>query len=144
MPRHRPQPLPATTLLVACWLLLSIAWTHLVTGVALAGLIGVHLRTRSSRVALLVRGDPRPGSARRTRRRLGYGLFLATAAAMTVTGLLHWADVPPQYLWHGGISYLLLTLVLVHLWSVRRPLLARLRRPAAPAGQTDTTRGGGT
>ena len=119
--------LPVLGLLVLCWLLVPIAWAHLATGLALAGLIGVHLRTRPRQVARLPLRDRRPGSARQAGRRLGYGVFLAAAAAMTVTGLLRWSGVPPQYVWHGGISYLLLTLVVVHLWSIRRPLRARLR-----------------
>jgi hypothetical protein len=123
--------LPVLGLLVACWLLLPIGWAHLLTGVALAGLIAVHLRTRPHPVARLFRRDLRPVSARRVGRRLGYWLLLVTAAAMTVTGLLRWAGVAPQYVWHGGISYLLLTLVVVHLWSVRRPLRTRLCPAAA-------------
>ena len=119
--------LPVLGLLVLCWLLVPIAWAHLATGLALAALVGVHLRTRPRPFGRLFRGDHPSGSARQLGRRLGYGVFLATAVAMTVTGLLRWAGAPPQYVWHGGISYLLLTLVVVHLWSIRRPLRARLR-----------------
>ena len=119
--------LPVLGLLVLCWLLVPIAWAHLATGLALAALIGVHLRTRPRPFARLFRRDRRAGSPRQLGWRLGYGVFVAAAIAMTVTGLLRWAGVPPQYVWHGGISYLLLTLVVVHLWSIRRPLRARLR-----------------
>jgi len=119
--------LPVLGLLVLCWLLVPIAWAHLATGLALAALIGVHLRTRPRPFARPFRHDRPLGSVRQLGRRLGHWVFLAAAVAMTVTGLLRWAGVPPQYLWHGGISYLLLTLVVVHLWAIRRPLWARLR-----------------
>lgn len=119
--------LPVLALLVGCWLLLPLAWAHLATGLVLAGVIGVHLRTRARPVRRLFRRDTRPISARQVVRRAGYWVFVAAAAGMTATGLLRWAGVAPQYLWHGGVSYLSLTLVVVHLWSVRRPLRARLR-----------------
>jgi len=41
--------------------------------------------------------------------------------------LLRWAGISPEYLWHGGISYLVVGLASVHVWSVRRLLSARIR-----------------
>lgn len=110
--------LPVLAGLVLCWLTIPVFWAHLATGLALIVLIGVHLRTRRRRVL-----------SGRTRHRFGYGLLLLAATAMSATGLLRWAGVPPQQVWHGGISYLLLGLVVVHLWVVRRALRARTRRP---------------
>ncbi|MEU9831700.1 hypothetical protein AB0D67_09165 [Streptosporangium sp. NPDC048047] len=121
--------LPVLGFLVACWLLVPVAWAHLATGVALAGLVGVHLRTRSRRVARLRRRGSRPKSARAQARRWGYRLLLASVGAMAVTGSLRWVGAPPEHTWHGGFSYLMLTAVVAHLWSVRRPLRARLRPP---------------
>lgn len=132
--------LPVLALLVICWLLVPVAWAHLTTGVALIGLIGVHLWTRRRRLRRLFRRNSPALSARRLARRFGYWLFLAAAAAMTVTGLLRWAGVAPQYVWHGGVSYFLLSMVAVHLWSIRRPLRARLRsdRGSPPSGRRPT------
>lgn len=118
---------PVLALLVICWLLVPVVWAHLTTGLALIGLIGVHLWTRRRRLGRFFRRNRPALSARRVARRFGYGLFLAAAAAMTVTGLLRWVGVAPQYVWHGGVSYFLLSMVVVHLWSIRRPLRARLR-----------------
>jgi hypothetical protein len=123
--------LPVLALLVICWLLVPVAWAHLTAGLALIGWIGVHLWTRRQRLGRHFRLDGPALSSRRVARRWGYGLFLAAAAAMTVTGLLRWAGVSPQYLWHGGVSYLLLGLVVVHFWAIRRSLRARLRSDRA-------------
>ncbi len=132
-PRRLPPALhtdlPVLALLVLCWLLVPVAWAHLTAGLALIGLIGAHLWTRRGLRGRLFRCHGPPLPARQVGRRFGYGLFIAAAAAMTVTGLLRWTGVAPQYLWHGGVSYLLLGLVVMHLWSIRRPLRARLRRP---------------
>ncbi len=78
--------LPVLAALVLCWLTISVAWAHLATGMALVGLIGVHLRPRWPQV----------------RRRLGYWSFLAAAAGMTVTGLLRWAGVAAAHLARRG------------------------------------------
>jgi hypothetical protein len=104
-------------LLVAAWLTVPVFWAHLVTGLTLIAVIGIHLLTRR-RVPL--RGG-------RARRRIAYAAFLLAATAMATTGLLRWVGIPPQYLWHGGISYLVLGLASVHVWSVRRRLRARIR-----------------
>jgi len=95
----------------------SVYWAHLITGLALIAMVGMHLATR------------RRSPLRRARagRRLAYALFLVAAAAMAVTGLLRLAGVQPHHVWHGGISYLVLGLVVVHVWSVRRALRARIR-----------------
>lgn len=111
--------IPVLALLVLAWLTVSAFWAHLITGLLLIALIGVHLLTRQ-------RPPLRFG---RARRRVAYAVFLAAAAAMTATGLLRWVGVPPQYLWHGGISYVVLGLASVHMWSVRRRLRARIRSP---------------
>jgi hypothetical protein len=108
---------PVLALLVLAWLTVSVFWAHLITGLVLIALIGIHLLTRR-RLPLCVG---------RARQRVAYGVFLATAAAMAATGVLRWVGIPPQYTWHGGISYLALGLAMVHLWSVRRRLLARIR-----------------
>jgi hypothetical protein len=103
---------PVLALLVAAWLTVPLFWAHVVTGLALIAVIGVHLLTR-----------------RRMPLRLAYATFLIAATAMAATGLLRWAGVPHDYVWHGGISYLVLGLVSVHMWSVRRRLRARIRSP---------------
>jgi hypothetical protein len=106
-------------LLVVAWLTVPVSWAQLVTGLALIAVIGVHLFTR-----------PRsPLRAGRVRRRLAYATFLIAATAMAMTGLLRWVGIPPQYLWQGGISYLVLALASVHMWSVRRRLCAWIRSP---------------
>lgn len=109
--------LPVLVLMLLAWLTVPVFWAHLATGLALIAIVGMHLYTRRR---LPLRGV-------RARRRLAYAVFLVAATAMAVTGLLRLAGVPPQYVWHGGISYLLLGLVGVHLWSVRRALRAGFR-----------------
>jgi hypothetical protein len=109
--------LPVLVALIAAWLTVAVFWAHLATGLLLIALIALHLYTR--------RRLPLRGAA--PRRWLAYGLFIVAATAMAATGLLRWAGMPPQYAWHGGIGYLVLGLVVVHLWSVRRALLARIR-----------------
>jgi hypothetical protein len=103
--------LPVLVALIAAWLTVAVFWAHLATGLLLIALIALHLYTRR----------------RLPRHRLAYGLFIVAATAMAATGLLRWAGMPPQYVWHGGISYLVLGLVAVHLWSIRRALRARIR-----------------
>jgi hypothetical protein len=111
--------IPVLALLVAAWLTVPVAWGHLVTGLALIAAIGVHLLTR-----------PRsPVRAGRVRHRFAYATFLIAATAMAATGVLRWAGVPHDHLWHGGISYLVLGLASVHVWSVRRRLRARILSP---------------
>lgn len=144
--------LPVLALLVICWLLVPVVWAHLTAGLALIGLIGVHLWTRRRRLGGLSRPNRPALSARRVARRFGYGLFLAAGAAMTVTGLLRWAGVAPQHVWHGGVSYFLLSMVVIHLWSIRHPLRARLRsdRTSPQSGHrptretTDSAQAGGS
>jgi quinol-cytochrome oxidoreductase complex cytochrome b subunit len=119
--------LPVLVALVLAWLTVAVFWAHLATGLLLIALITLHLYTRRR---LPLRGA-------RPRRRLAYGLFIVAAMAMAATGLLRWAEMPHEYAWHGGISYLVLGLVAVHLWSVRRALLARIRTHRR---ERDTTR----
>lgn len=114
--------LPVLVTLVLSWLLVPVAWAHVATGLLLAGLVLVHLRTR-------------PGAARRMLRRTWPGrrsarwalswIVLSAAAAASGTGFLRWVGVPPEDTWHGGTGYVLLTAVALHLWSVRRRLRAR-------------------
>jgi hypothetical protein len=104
----------------------SVYWAHLITRLALIAMVGIHLGTRR-----------RPPLHRtQAGRRLAYALFLVAAAAMAVTGLLRLAGVAPHDIWHGGIGYL----VLVHLWSVRRTLRARMRA-RSKARREDNARG---
>jgi hypothetical protein len=111
--------IPVLALLIVAWVTVPLFWAHVATGLALIALIGVHLFTR-----------PRlPLRVGRVRRRLAYATFLIAATAMAATGLLRWAGVPHDYVWHGGISYLVLGLASVHMWSVRRRLRARIRSP---------------
>jgi hypothetical protein len=119
LPRAFATDIPVLALLVAAWLTVPVSWAHLLTGLALIAVIGVHLFTR-----------PRsPLRAGPVRRRLAYATFLIAATAMAATGLLRWAGVPHDYVWHGGISYLVLGLASVHVWSVRRRLRARILSP---------------
>lgn len=120
--KHRLPPavatdLPVLILLVLAWVTVPVFWAHLATGLALIAIVGMHLYTRRR---LPLRGV-------RARRRFAYAAFLIATTATAATGLLRWAGMPHQYVWHGGISYLLLGLVVVHLWSVRRALRARFR-----------------
>jgi hypothetical protein len=108
---------PVLGAMVLAWLTIAVFWAHLAAGLLLVALIAVHLRTRHRL--------PWRGGA--SRRRLAYGVFLVAATAMAASGLLRWAGIPPQYVWHGGISYAVLGLAVVHIWSVRRTLRARLR-----------------
>lgn len=110
--------LPVLVMMLSAWATVPVFWAHLATGSGLIALIGIHLYTRRR---LPIRSARPP-------RRLAYGVFLVGAAAMTVTGLLRWGGVPPEQVWHGGISYLVLGLAAVHIWSVRRRLQARMRR----------------
>ena len=103
--------------MVLAWLTVSVFWAHLAAGLLLVALIALHLLTRHR---LPLRGSS-------SRRRLAYGVFLVTATAMAASGLMRWARIPPQYVWHGGISYAVLGLVVVHVWSIRRALRARFR-----------------
>jgi hypothetical protein len=138
-PRARRLPpalvfdLPVLALLLVCWLTVAAALAHLLTGLALVGLIAAHLLTRRARVGRLFRRSRAPGAdpgaPRRRASSLGYLLFLLLAAGMAVTGLLRWAGVPREHAWHATTSYALLGLTAIHLWTIRRPLRARLRRP---------------
>jgi hypothetical protein len=116
--------IPVLALLIAAWLTVPVFWAHLLTGLALIAVIGMHLLTR--------RRVPLGGG--QARRRLTYAAFLLAATAMATTGLLRWAGIPPEYVWHGGISYLVMGLASVHVWSVRRRLRARLRSRSSPKG----------
>jgi hypothetical protein len=106
--------LPVLVALIAAWLTVSVFWAHLAAGLLFIALVALHLSTR--------RRLPLCGA-----RRLAYGVFIVAATAMAATGLLRWAGMPHRYAWHGGISYLVLGLVAVHLWSIRRALRARIR-----------------
>jgi hypothetical protein len=133
--RARGLPLALTTdipvliMLVACWMLVPVAWAHLATGFALVALILLHLWTRRGRIAQLFRGDRR---TRRHRwgRRIAYVLFFLAAILMTASGVLRWAGLPPEHTAHAATSTLLLAGALAHIWSSRRALRARLRRTA--------------
>jgi hypothetical protein len=109
--------LPVLVVLVLSWLTVAAFWAHLATGLALIAMVAMHLSTRRRLPVRRVR----------MRRRLAYAVFFVAATAVAVTGLLRWAGVPHEYVWHGGLSYLLLGLAVVHLWSVRRALRARFR-----------------
>lgn len=128
--RRRPPALvtdlPVLAVLVACSATVAVFWAHVITGLVLIVLVGVHLSTRRRR--LLRR--------RRARHQLPYGAFLVVATAAAATGLLRWAGVAPQHVWHGGLSYLVLGMATVHLWSIRRALRARLRQRRARGRQS--------
>jgi phosphatidylglycerophosphate synthase len=109
--------LPVLVLLIVAWVTVPVFWAHVITGLALIAVIGIHLLTRRRL----------PLRAGRVRRRVAYASFLLAATTMAATGVMRWAGIPPQYAWHGGISYLALGLALVHVWSVRRVLRARIR-----------------
>lgn len=130
--------LPVLVMLVACWMLVPVALAHLATGFALVALILVHLWTRRGLVTGLFRGD-RPARRHRWGRRLGYGLFFLAAIAMTVSGVMRWAGMPPEHTAHAATSTMLLAGALVHLWASRRALRARLRR-VGPATSTASRR----
>ncbi len=117
--------MPVLLAFVGCWVLIPVGWAHLVTGIAMAGLVVVHLRTRRGLARRLLH---RPRSVRRVAAQATSWLVVAAAAAVTVTGLLRWAGLPPEYTWHGGTGWALTGAVTVHLWLVRRPLWARSHR----------------
>lgn len=125
--------LPVLVAVLACWLALPLFWAHVLTGLAMAGLIAHHLRTRRGKVRRLF-------GAGRVRqpvlRRAAYWTFLALTAAMVASGLLRWAGVPPEYALHSWASYFLLSAVALHVLLVRRRLWTRLRtrrrHPAPP------------
>jgi len=105
---------PVLGAMVLAWATVAVFWAHVAVGLLLVALIALHLYTR-----------PRlPGHGWR---RVAYGIFVVAATAMAASGLLRWAGVPPHQVWHGGISYTVLGLVAVHIWSIRRALRARLR-----------------
>lgn len=106
---------------------MSVWLTHVVTGVALAGVILAHLLAHRAGVARRFR-LPRRAPRRAPGMRAGYALFLALAVAMTASGVARWVGVPPQRALHATTSYGLLLAAVVHLWVVRRALRARLRR----------------
>ncbi|MGV0743370.1 hypothetical protein [Mycolicibacterium sp. XJ870] len=110
--------LPVLAMLTLASLTVPVFWAHLATGLALIAVVAVHLSTRPRR----------PLRGLRAGRRFAYAVFLVVATVTAATGLLRWAGVPPEYVWHGGISYLLLGLVVVHLWWVRRVLRSRSQR----------------
>lgn len=109
---------PVLGAMVLAWPTVSVFWAHLAAGLLLVALIALHLLTRHR---LPLRGSS-------SRRRLAYGVFLVTATAMAASGLMRWARIPPQYVWHGGISYTVLGLMALHVWSIQRALRARVRR----------------
>lgn len=115
--------LPVLLAFVGRWVLVPVGWAHVLIGMAMAGLVVVHLRSRPGLARRLLR---RPRSVRRFTRQASSWLVVAAAAAVTVTGLLRWAGLPPEHTWHGGTGWALLAAVTVHLWLVRRPLWARL------------------
>lgn len=117
--------LPVLVAFVGCWVLVPVGWAHVVTGIAMAGLVVVHLRTRRGLPRRLLR---RPWPLRRFAAQASSWLVVAAAAAVTVTGLLRWAGLPPEHTWHGGTGWVLLGAATVHLWQMRRPLRARLHR----------------
>ena len=109
---------PVLAVMVLAWLTVAVPWAHLAAGLVLIALIALHLYTRPR---LSWRGA-------QPRRRLAYGMFTFAATAMAASGLLRWASMPPQSVWHDGISYTVLGLMALHVWSIRRALRARVRR----------------
>lgn len=125
---------PVLVALLACWMTVPVPSAHLACGLGLVGLVGVHLRTRWTRVRALVLPGSRP---RRTRvRRSVHMALVVVAVAAALTGVLRWAGLRPEQVWHGGVSYLLLGLVVVHVVAIRRRLRSRLHpiRPGARRG----------
>ncbi|MFC4494869.1 hypothetical protein ACFPA8_12060 [Streptomyces ovatisporus] len=123
---------PVLVMLVACWMLVPVAWAHLATGFALVALILLHLWTRRGRIAQLFRGDRRT-RRHRWSRRSAYVLFFLAAILMTASGVMRWAGLPPEHTAHAATSTLLLAGALAHIWASRRALRARLRRTAGAA-----------
>ena len=117
LPRAVVTDVPVLGAMVLAWLTVAVFWAHLAAGLLPVAFIAVHLQTRR-------RMPWRGGSSRR---RLAYGVFLVAAMGMAASGLLRWVGVPPQYVWHGGISYAVLGLAVVHVWSVRHRFRARFR-----------------
>jgi hypothetical protein len=120
---RRPPPavvtdVPVLVVTVLAWLTVALFWAHVAAGLVLVALVALHLHTRRR---LPWRGAP-------PRHQLAYGMFIVAATAMAASGLLRLAGVPPQYVWHGGISYTVLGLMALHVWSIRRALRARVRR----------------
>jgi hypothetical protein len=109
---------PVLVVTVLAWLTVALFWAHVAAGLVLVALVALHLHTR--------RRPPWRGAP--PRHQLAYGMFIVAATAMAASGLLRLAGVPPQYVWHGGISYTVLGLMALHVWSIRRALRARVRR----------------
>ncbi len=141
LPRRAPAALrtdvPVLAALLACWMTVSAPWAHLACGLGLVGLVGMHLRTRWRRVRALVLPHSRPRGTWTTR--AVHAALVVAAAAAALTGVLRWAGLRPEQVWHGGTSYLLLGIAAVHLVVVRRRLRSRLH-PIRPGAR----RGGGT
>src|SRR3954451_12048490 len=112
---------PVLVALLACWMTVPAPWAHLACGLGLVGLVGLHLRTRWSRVRALVVPVARPGGT--AAGRAVHVVLVVVAVAAALTGALRWAGLRPELVWHGGTSYL----VVAHVVVVRRRLRSRLR-----------------
>lgn len=105
--------LPVALLLLVCWMTIPLALAHLLTGLALTAGLVVHLCTR--RVVF-----PR-------RAALAVSVLLVAAALTVLTGLLRWAGLPKEVVFHAVPSYTLVALAIWHAVRRRRALRARLR-----------------
>lgn len=123
--------IPVLVVLLVCWGTISVYWAHLLTGLLLTLLILVHLVDRRRKLGRLFARRPVSRPRNRMFWLIANLVFLIVATAMVASGLLRWANVPPQYAWHAASSYALLTVVGAHLIVEWRPLLARLRRHRA-------------
>lgn len=118
--RRRPGlwfDLPVALLLILCWMTIPLVVAHLVTGLLLTVVLVLHLCTRRTLF-------PR----RRTFRPVVAAAILLAAAALTLlTGLLRWAGMPREVVFHAVPSYSLVAFAIWHVVRRRRALLARIR-----------------
>lgn len=150
--RWRPVPvgyrtdLPVLLATLTCWVLLPVYLAHLATGLGLIVISVHHLRTRLPRVRRVFRRRRHAG-VRPLWHRIVSCLLLLSTLAMAVSGLLRWAGIPPEYAHHASSGYAMLTMAVIHMLAVARPLRARLRtcalaRRLATHGSASSNTGG--
>jgi len=119
--------LPVAAVLLVCWLLVPVAWAHLLVGLGMLGVVMVHLRTRPGR-QVGRRGKSWGLAARHIVGSRVTAVLVVLVVASTLTGLLRAAGLSATQTYHGAVSYLLLIVAMVHIWRTRGLLGRRLHR----------------